>query len=924
MAKANIPLLLFNRGEVSPLALARLDVERVQMSAERYVNWMPKTLGPMGIRAGLGYLGSTKSDAYSNWHPFVASTLDTALLEFTNAVMRVWVDDALLTIPSVSTTVSDGDLATGVGWTDDSTGDASIQFSSGTLRLRPTAAGAIARATQTVSVAVGDQNVRHSLKIVVPTNAGGPYNRPPRFRLGSSAGADDLIQETRLLPGEHHLEFTPPGANIYIDIFHSDRYCQQSRVNSIQIEAAGTLEVATPWSTDTQLDEIYAAQSADVVFVACQGVKQYRIERRSTYSWSVVEYQSDDGPFIGLTAPNVRLTPSETGVGGGTVTASRDFFTSAHAGAVMRLYHDGQNFDMELGENAQFTDPIRVSGVQQTNYNDREFGFTITGTWVGTLKTQRSITGPDTGFYEYPRDASAAVTVDITANAAYANEDMDDNLIAWYRMGFEDGDWTSGRANIAAAYKGGGDYGIIKLGAYISATQFSYTILRTLRGATATDNWSEGAWSEYQGYPSCAALYEGRLWWFGGTQLFGSVSDNFESFDQDLVGDRAPIVRTVGEGPVDQINFAVPLGRLLVGTAGGEFVVKSSSLDEPITPGNFSIKPVSSYGSYGPFPALRIDDRALFVQRSRRRLMEIAPASTPTGYNTTDLTIAHPTLLSAGVVSIAVQNQPDTRVHCVLADGTVAILTYNSAEEITCWSRFETDGDVERVVVLPGIEEDQVYYVVKRVINSVTKRYLEKWAKESEIVGGTVNKIMDSFYVYSGASTATISGLGHLEGKAVIVWSNGLCVEESDGDGGMRPRTFTVTAGAITLPAATTSAVIGLPFTAQWKSTKLAYAAQGGTALNQMKRMVNIGLVTYTTHHRGIKFGKDFTNMDVMSQKVEGADVATGTIHADYDSEPVSLPGGYGTDSRLCLQGQAPYPVTLLGLSLGVVVNEKG
>jgi hypothetical protein len=42
-------------------------------------------------------------------------------------------------------------------------------------------------------------------------------------------------------------------------------------------------------------------QSADVLFVACEGHQQRRIERRGTSpnarSWSVVLYQPEDGPF---------------------------------------------------------------------------------------------------------------------------------------------------------------------------------------------------------------------------------------------------------------------------------------------------------------------------------------------------------------------------------------------------------------------------------------------------------------------------------------------------------------------------------------------------------------------------------------------------------------------------------------------------
>jgi hypothetical protein len=52
----------FNRGLVSPLALARIDLKRLALSADISTNWMPRTLGPMMLRPGLGYVLETRND----------------------------------------------------------------------------------------------------------------------------------------------------------------------------------------------------------------------------------------------------------------------------------------------------------------------------------------------------------------------------------------------------------------------------------------------------------------------------------------------------------------------------------------------------------------------------------------------------------------------------------------------------------------------------------------------------------------------------------------------------------------------------------------------------------------------------------------------------------------------------------------------
>src|SRR5574343_1006040 len=95
--KATVSQHAFNRGTVSPQALARTDVDRLRLSAETQTNWMPRTLGPMMLRPGLGYIASTYNDSKARVIPFVFSSTDYAALEFTNGILRVLVNDTPIT-----------------------------------------------------------------------------------------------------------------------------------------------------------------------------------------------------------------------------------------------------------------------------------------------------------------------------------------------------------------------------------------------------------------------------------------------------------------------------------------------------------------------------------------------------------------------------------------------------------------------------------------------------------------------------------------------------------------------------------------------------------------------------------------------------------------------------------------------------------
>jgi hypothetical protein len=72
MSRANVGFFTFNRGLVSPKALARVDLDRTRLSAERYVNWICKTRGALTIRPGTKWFGSSLRDSGAEWVEFVA------------------------------------------------------------------------------------------------------------------------------------------------------------------------------------------------------------------------------------------------------------------------------------------------------------------------------------------------------------------------------------------------------------------------------------------------------------------------------------------------------------------------------------------------------------------------------------------------------------------------------------------------------------------------------------------------------------------------------------------------------------------------------------------------------------------------------------------------------------------------------------
>lgn len=890
----------FNRGLVSRLGLGRIDLKRLALAATTMTNWICRVLGYMHLRNGLKYIGATSGNTESVNVPFVFATDDTALIELSAATMRVRMDDTILTYPTVSTVVANSSFSGAGSWTDLDEAGATSTIGAGTLDLVSNGT-AFAIREQTVTIAAADQNVEHCLSIRV-------LNGPVGFRVGSTSGGDELFSESFLLVGDHRLAFTPTGGTIYVRFFSS--LIRKTQVDFCAI-VTGEMAIATPWTGLDTLRTIRYDQSGDVLFIASQSIlgslvstiKQVRIERRGTgRSWSLVAYTAEDGPFMVENVTPTTITPSGL-TGNITLTASRPLFVAGHepptrgVGALFSLTSSGQTVTASITAQNTFTTAIRVTGTGTT----RGFLVSVSNTFVATVVLQRSIDSSTGPWTNVTGESYTTVT-----SKTYT--DGLDNQIVYYRIGVETGSFTSGTVDVQLKVATGSVRGIVRITSISSSVLANAEVLTALGATTATSVWQEGEWSTYRGYPTAVKLHDGRLWWAGRSHVWGSISDAFDSFDETFEGDAGPIARTIGAGPVDSISWVLSMQRMLLGTQGTEFSIKASSLDEPLTPTNFGIRPATTQGS-GPVQAVSADQNGYFVNRSKMKLFELSPSGQLSDYAAVDLTAICPEVGYPGIVGISIQRQPDTRIHCVLSDGTVSVLVLDRVEEVLAWLKVETLGTVEDVCILPaenGELDDRVYYTIKRTINGSTVRYVERWAQENECRGAALNLQADSLVTYTGAATTVITGLGHMEGEQVVVWADSQDVG-TDTDGSL---IYTVSGGQITLAVAASNVVVGLPYTARFKSAKRGV---GGDGMFVQKLGGHIGLLLADYHPQGLRFGADFDLMDDLPL-IENATTTGTSVQAELHQQPIEFPGTWGAESRVCLEAKAPRPCTVLGL----------
>ena len=436
----------------------------------------------------------------------------------------------------------------------------------------------------------------------------------------------------------------------------------------------------------------------------------------------------------------------------------------------------------------------------------------------------------------------------------------------------------------------------------------------TIQGElNADNNWQLGAFSQTTGFPRTVAFYEQRLV-FGGTltqpqTVFFSQSGDFENFERGTDADDG-LVYTIGSNEVNVIRYLASSRQLLIGTSGGEFVVRASGFDEPLNPTNTQIKRQTVYGAADVQP-LQIGQAVLFLQRAERKLRELVFSSDADSYVAPDMTILAEHVTETGIKEMAYQQEPDSVAWCVLNNGTLACMTYRREEQVVAWHRHGLGGTavaVESVATIPGTQEDEVYFIVKRTINGATKRYVE-YLRNFDFG----NDVKDSFFVdsgltYSGSAANTISGLAHLEGQTVSILADGSTHAQK-----------TVSSGAVSLDVSASKVHVGLPFTSSIKTLRVDEGSRLGSAQGKLKRISEITVLL--DRSVGLKVGTTDSDLQEVSFIDIGSTLST-PIPLFTGQKTIEFQGGYDIDAQILIKQDQPLPMSLLAIFQTLTVND--
>jgi hypothetical protein len=330
----------------------------------------------------------------------------------------------------------------------------------------------------------------------------------------------------------------------------------------------------------------------------------------------------------------------------------------------------------------------------------------------------------------------------------------------------------------------------------ITARASTTSVTATIDGpdasaTTATVNWRLGVWSETTGYPAAVTFHQNRLAFAGPTdnpqRVDLSRTGDFENFaptepDATVVDDNG-VTNTLSADTVNAIRWLADDEKgLLIGTVGGEWVMRPSDTGAVLTPSTVQSKRSSAYGSANIQP-IRAGRAVIFAQKALRKLRELAYVFEDDGFRAPDLTLISEHITRTGVVDMAYQSEPQSLIWVVLTDGTLVCLTYDRDQKVVGWSRHvvggvsdagSTQAKVESVAVIPNAEgtADELYAVVQRHIDGASVRYIE-YLKP---LWDGINDQEDAFFVDSGLSLdtpLTISGITKADPCVVTATGHG-------------------------------------------------------------------------------------------------------------------------------------------------------
>lgn len=702
------------------------------------------------------------------------------------------------------------------------------------------------------------------LENFIPTTQGALLKRPgTRFINNAHSNPGDkswLFSFVFNLTQSFILEFR---AN-YINFYYN---------NSLLVNADGTpYAISTPYSisqltTDQGTFGLSLKQSADVIYIACDGTPPQKLERISNNNWLLTSLELKNGPFQDLNADTTKTIsivpngsspyhpPGDISV----ATSNFDVFTSDMVGT---------EFSIEPSDTL-----VATQWQQLTDY-----------------KSSDIVTNDGKFYLATGADGKSGYIAPIHTKGTQS-----DGGVNWYFIGYR------------KTY--------FKITQFIDSKNVNVTTTDNFysQAYTSSPYWALYAWYQSVGYPTQVELFRSRLVFSRGQHVWFSKSGDFENFEAETNGnisDNSAIsITTSSEGTSQIQNLTSSNIGLICSTDLDQIVVNNATLNLPFSPTNIQVNPGSGIGSR-LLDIQLINDDLLFVTTSGNRICNLQYNANNTSFISPDITVMSEHILKPYIIDLAFQQNPYSILWMVRSDGELIGMTYNKEQSVTCFHRHNiSNGKVLSVTTIPNPNktQDDLWMVVQRLVNGVNVNYIEVMQPCYDQLIQNQQWFLDCALSYSGTTIQTITGLNHLIGQTVDVI----------GDDSYQGSYVVNGNGSINITFPATNIIVGLPYVSTMQTMRLETQTNEGTAQGAIKRinrvtlrMLNsMGLIQLAPTVNG---NDDGYFDKVYFHKANGllaqvAPLYTGDKYVDISSD-------YSEVGKLCIKHSEPYNLSLLCL----------
>jgi hypothetical protein len=840
MPKVSPGKISFNGGIWGPLLEGRIDHQKKPASLREGINVLGVTQGPALRRSSTSHIHPVRDESkVTALVPFVFSDEQALQLEFSDLKLRFFGDEGIVTYaPSAVTAIATASpfVITSVALT--------------------AAGGAIGK-----QVALSGFAVNQSLEGIV-------------CNITNKVGDDFTL--------------TIPGGGTYT-----------GAIGAVASHTAALVyEIASPYA-EADVRKIVAVQDIDVMRLFCKGYRPRTLSRSGATSWAFANVEFYDGPFLDEDFEAPTLDPSDDGIATADHTSASSATGDASGTSSTGASNDPwkafdsnystfyeANTDQRFSLEYEFDVATVIEGYSMYIPDDND-------DVIDDVPYSARDHAPDTWIFQAGNDGVNWITLDekydyvlwtnlrtpyikINNKTAYtwyrvfvrkislpgnkikprlarlvmrAAGVVTFNVVASATTGINGGQGflATDVGRLIRVYQQDGFWRSLEITAWTNSTTVTVKLQgEPLYSGSVIRRWRFGAYSDTTGWPTVATFFEDRL------ALGGSVEyPNFLSLS--VPGQYDVMSPTDPDGVVTAANGIVlrPKARkasdivwlvgdergLLVGTSSDEFVIGPQTTQEAFSASNNMYRASTRRGSALVAPAI-IDRQVLYIQKHKKTVREFAYNYQVDGYQSPSMSLFASHLGASRYEQIVLASEPHNLAWIRRADGTLCSFVYNREEGVVGWYEHDVNGFVEHLSVIPSVndEQDSLWLIVRRTVNSLTRRYIEKlnpfW--ESGLTLQDARYADCGKYLELASPAQNIYGFRHLEGKTVCGIVDG------------KKFTATVTNHHIVLPIEAQEYVFaGLPYETYAELPRFEAGSQEGVAFGKLQKIARANIAVW-------------------------------------------------------------------------------